>query len=68
MWISTLGFLGCLVGVVVCILVAHHDGVMVGQERAYADMERHRRMAQRRVREANDRVTSCNTTTTTGRK
>jgi hypothetical protein len=67
MWISTLGFLGCLVGIVVCLLVAHHDGVMVGEERAYARIERARR-AERRMYEARDTLVTRNTTTTIGRK
>ena len=57
MWISTLGFLGCLVGIVVCLLVAHHDGVMVGEERAYSKLQRARE-AERRVSEGRNRIGS----------
>ena len=50
MWIHTLAVLGCLVGIVVCLIVAHYDGVMVGEERAYARIDRYR-AAQRRMSE-----------------
>jgi hypothetical protein len=53
MWFNTLALLGCLVGIVVCLIVAHHDGVMVGEERAYARIDR-LRASQRRMSEGSN--------------
>ena len=67
MWWYTLSILLLLGGLTVGLLVLHHDGVMVGEERAYARMDRMRR-AERRMSEAHDRITSRNTTTTMERE
>lgn len=55
MWISTLALLGCLVGIVACLIVAHHDGVMVGEERAYARIDR-LRASERRMSEGRNTI------------
>lgn len=64
MWWHTLSVLALIIMLTIGILLIHHDGVMVGEERAYARLERARR-AERRMCEAHARITSSNTSTTT---
>lgn len=57
MWWYTLSILLMLGGLTVGLLLLHHDGVMVGEERAYARMDRLRR-AERRMSEGRNTIGS----------